>query len=60
MDSGAADSVLPRRLLRGKNKVRASEAFQQAVHYVAASGAKIPHDGEADFLFRTREGQPLS
>ena len=27
---------------------------------VAASGARIPNEGEADFLFRIREGQPFS
>lgn len=60
VDSGAADNVMPRRLLRGKSKVRASEASRQGVHYVAANGARIPNEGEADFLFRTREGQPFS
>ena len=60
LDSGAADNVMPRRLLRGKSKVRASEASRQGVHYVAANGARIPNEGEADFLFRTREGQPFS
>ena len=60
MDSDAADNVLPRRLLRGKSKVRASEASCQGVHYVAANGARIPNKGEAFFLFRTREGQPFS
>ena len=27
---------------------------------MAANGARISNEGEADFLFRTREGQPLS
>ena len=60
MDSGAADNVLPRRLLRGKTKVRPSEASLEGVHYVAANGARIPNESEAVFPFRTREGQPLS
>ena len=60
VDSGAADNVMQRRLLRGKSKVRASEASRQGVHYVAANGARIPNEGEADFLFWTREGQPFS
>ena len=60
VDSGAADNVMPRRLLRGKSKVVPSEASREGVHYVAANGARIPNEGEAMFPFRTREGQPFS
>ena len=55
VDSGAADNVLPRRLLRGKTKVRPSEASREGVHYIAATGARIPNEGD-----RTCEGQPFS
>ena len=60
VDSGAADNVLPRRLLRGKSKVRPSQASRDGVHYVAANGGRIPNEGEADFPFCTREGQSFS
>jgi hypothetical protein len=60
VDSGAADNVLPRRLLRGNSKVRPSQASRDGVHYVAANGGRIPNEGEADFPFCTREGQSFS
>ena len=60
VDSGAADPVMPRRLLRGKSKVRPSAASKLGVHYVAADDARIPNEGEADFAFKTQDGQPIS
>ena len=56
MDSGAADNVMPRRLLRGKAKVRPSEASRAGVHYVAANDGRIRNEGEADLAFLTKEG----
>ena len=56
VDSGAADNVMPRRMLRKGNRVRQSEASQAGVHYVTACGGKIPNEGEADFPCQTKEG----
>ena len=60
VDSGAADNVMPRRLLRGRAKIRDSEASLQGVHYVAANNSRIKNEGEADFQFKTRDGQSMS
>ena len=60
VDSGAADNVMPRRLLRGRNKIRPSPASQAGVHYVVANNGRIPNEGEADFEFETRDGRPQS
>ena len=60
MDSGAADNVMPKRLLRGRAKIRESEASRAGVHYVAANNHRIKNEGEADFKFKTRDGQSLS
>ena len=57
VDSGAADNVMPRRLLRGKaSRVRPSEASIKGVCYVAADDGRIPNEGEADLPFETLEG----
>ena len=54
IDSGAADNVMPRRLVRGKfNKVRPSPGSKAGVHYVAANNARIPNEGESNFQFST-------
>ena len=61
VDSGAADNVLPRRMVRGNgNKIRPSEASRAGVHYVTASANRIPNEGEADLKFITSNGQNLS
>ena len=61
VDSGAADNVLPRRLVRGRgNRVRSSAASRAGVHYVSASGNRIPNEGESDLAFFTAEGKSLS
>ena len=58
VDSGAADNVMPRRLVRGKhNKVRPSPGSRKGVHYVAADNARIANEGECDFNFFTKEGK---
>ena len=60
VDSGAADPVMPRRLLRGRSKVRPSQASRLGVCYVAADDGRIPNEGEADFKFQTKDGQSIS
>ena len=57
VDSGAADNVMPRRMVRGKGKVRSSPGSRAKVHYVAASDQRIANEGETDFCFSTLEGQ---
>ena len=57
VDSGAADNVLPRKVLRKWMKVRGSEASRLGVHYVAANGARIPNEGEVDFTFQDKQGK---
>ena len=59
VDSGAADNVMPRRLLRG-GRVRPSKASEAGVHYVAANNGRIPNEGEADLEFKSAEGHPHS
>ena len=56
VDSGAADSVMPRRMLRRKHRVRSSEASRSGVYYVTACNGKIMNEGEVDFPFQTKEG----
>ena len=57
VDSGAADNVIPRRVLRKWMKIRGSEASRLGVHYVAANGAIIPNEGEVDFSFQDKQGK---
>ena len=57
IDSGAADNVIPRRMVRGKNnKIRSSPGLRAGVHYLAANNARIANEGETDFTFDTAEG----
>ena len=52
IDSGAADNVIARRMLRGKcSKIRPSEASRAGVCYVAANDGRIANEGEADMTF---------
>ena len=61
VDSGAADNVMPRRMVRGKfNKIRPSPGQRAGVHYLAANNARIANEGEADFKFETAEGNEES
>ena len=61
LDSGAADHVMPRRMVRGKmNKVRPSPGSQLGMHYLAANNGRIHNEGEADFKFTTEEGNDES
>ena len=58
VDSGAADNVIPRRMVKGgKNKIRASPGSRRGVHYISASNDRIPNEGECDFHFSTKDGQ---
>ena len=58
VDSGAADPVMPRRMVRGRgNKIRPSSASRAGVHYVSASANRIKNEGETDLHFDTGEGQ---
>ena len=58
VDSGAADNVMPRRMVRGNfNKViRQSPSSRANVHYLAADNARIRNEGETDFRFTTGGG----
>ena len=59
IDSGAADNVMPRRLVRGKhNQIRPSPGSKAGVHYIAACNTRIRNEGECDFHFRTGNGTP--
>ena len=60
VDSGAANNVMPRRMVRNKKKIRASPSSKKGVHYVAANGGRIPNEGEFDFEFSTQESHEES
>ena len=61
IDSGAADNVIPRRMIRGRNnKIRPSPGSRRGVHYVSATNERIPNEGECDFHFTTQDGQEQS
>ena len=57
VDTAAANNVMPKRMVKGKMRIRESEASRKGVHYVAASNGRIPNEGEVDFPFVTNEGQ---
>ena len=54
IDSGAAASVIPERLLPG-HRVGPSEGSRAGVHYLAADGGRIPNLGELEVGFLTKE-----
>ena len=61
VDSGAADPVMPRRMVRGRgNKIRPSKVSEAGVHYVSATANRIKNEGEADLHFNTEDGQKLN
>ena len=61
MDSGAADPVMPRRMVRGRgNKIRSSKASRAGVHYVSATSNRIKNEGETDLHFDTEDGKKLN
>ena len=53
MDSGAGNSVMPRRMVMNKSEICESEGSKNGVQYVAASDGRIPNEGEYDFKFET-------
>ena len=56
MDSGAANNVMPRRMVRNKFKIRPSKGSISGVHYIAENNERIPNEGEVDFNIMTAEG----
>ena len=61
VDSGAADPVMPRRVVRGRgNKIRPSKASGAGVHYVSATANRIRNEGETGLHFDTDDGQKLN
>ena len=61
VDSGAADPVMPRRMVRGRgNKIRSSKASRVGVHYVSATAERIRNEGETDLHFNTEDGKKLN
>ena len=60
VDSGAANNVMPRRIVRNKLRIRPSKGSLTGVHYVAANNGRIPNEGEVDFEFMTNEGNKES
>ena len=60
VDSGAADPVMPPRVVRGRgNKIRPSKASRAGVHYVSRTASRIKNEGETDLYFDTEDGQKL-
>ena len=60
IDPGAADPVMPRRMVRGNgNKIRPSAASRAGVHYISASANRIRNEGETDLHFETGEGHAM-
>ena len=55
VDSGAADSVYPRSWVR-KALVMISRGMRAGLHYVAASGTRIPNEGEFRLKWFSKEG----
>ena len=56
IDSGAANNVMPRRMIRKKTAIRPSPSSIKGMHYIAANNGRIPNEGEFDFSFVTQEG----
>ena len=60
MDSGAANPVMPKRMIRDPSKIRPSKASRMGVHYVAANNGRIPNEGETTFKFKTSDGHDIA
>ena len=61
VDSGAADPVMPGRMVRGRgNKIRSSKASRAGVHYVSATANCIKNAGETDLPFDIEDGKKLN
>ena len=59
VDSGPADSVYPRSWIRAA-LIMISKGFREGLHYIAASGTRIPNQGEFNLKFWTKEGVSAS
>ena len=59
VDSGAVDSVIPRRLARGV-PTKQTEASKQGLKYRSASGNPIINEGEKDLHGYTKEGNSVN
>ena len=60
MDSGSANNVMPRRMVRRRAAIRPSAGSIRNAYYVAANDGKIANEGEFDFQFKTAENQKKS
>ena len=61
VDSGAADPVMLRRMVRGRgNNIRSSKVSRAGVHYVSATANRIKNEGETDLQFDTEDGKKLN
>ena len=58
-DSGAGDSVIPRRMINAK-RIRPSPGQKRGLHYVSCTDHRIPNEGEIDLEFTTVEGNEES
>ena len=59
VDSGAADSVYPSSWIKAA-LIMISKGFREGLHYIAASGTRIPNQGEFNLKFWTKEGAAAS
>ena len=55
IDSGAAESVLPRDMLK-EVQLRESAGSKASVKYIAANGSRMPNLGEKKVHFKTKSG----
>lgn len=55
VDSGAAESVIPKDLLK-EIPTQESEGSRNGVQYIAANGGKMPNLGEKKVHFKTKDG----
>ena len=60
LDSGAADNVIPRRMLRKWMRIRQSPGSRKGVHDVAANTARIKNEGEVYFQFESENKEMQS
>ena len=56
IDSGAGNSVMPRRMVINKSEIRESEGSRAGLKYIAANDGRIPNEGEYDLRLKTTEG----
>ena len=60
LDSGAADNVIPRRMIRKWMRIRQSPGSRRNVHDVAANSSGIKNGGEVDFQFMSENNEMQS